>query len=73
MRKMRPDVPAELERMVSQGLEKNWRARYPSASEMAAELEAWQASLTMASTRALNLRDIWQMSRRLRVAAPEAA
>src|SRR5712692_1130443 len=70
VRDARPDVPGELDRIVSRALEKNRGARYQAASEMAAELEAWRATLTATSTRAIDLRQLWQTTRRPRVALP---
>ena len=70
LREARPDVPGELDRIVSRALEKHRGARYQAASEVAAELEAWRASLTATSTRAIDLRLLWQTTRRPRVAIP---
>src|SRR5262249_38208312 len=42
VREARPDLPEELDRVVSRALQKNCGARYQAASEMAAELEAWR-------------------------------
>jgi serine/threonine-protein kinase len=43
LRKLRPDVPAELERICRKCLEKDLQWRYSSAAELAGDLEAWLA------------------------------
>ncbi|MBI1786855.1 MAG: protein kinase [Acidobacteria bacterium] len=70
LRDVRPDLPEDLDRIVSRALQKNYAARYQAVSEMAAELEEWRASLTATSTRAIDFRQLWQTTRRPRIAVP---
>ena len=44
IREVRPDVPEELQRIVSRCLEKDPANRYPSAAELAADLQSLQAA-----------------------------
>ncbi len=46
LKKFRPDIPADLEGIVSRSLEKNRESRYPSAAELWRELAACQSRLT---------------------------
>jgi dienelactone hydrolase len=70
LREARPDVPEELVRIVSRALERNCTARYSSASEIVADLEAWLASLTASRSAAFDLQQIWRQTRRPRIAVP---
>ncbi len=50
LRKLRPDVPAELERICRKCLEKDLQWRYTSAAELAGDLEAWLTDQDAATT-----------------------
>jgi serine/threonine protein kinase len=70
VRKVRVDAPEELEEIVRRALAKDRAVRYPSASEMAAALEARRASLFAPSRREIDLRWLWRSARRPSVTAP---
>jgi len=48
VRKVNPDVPAKLEKIIDRALQKGRESRYQSASELQAELEALKPALTPA-------------------------
>jgi eukaryotic-like serine/threonine-protein kinase len=70
LKAIRPDVPAELERIIKRALEKRPDLRYPSAGEMLRELKNCRKSLEAAELGVLNLRSLWRRIRKPQVAIP---
>jgi serine/threonine protein kinase/cephalosporin-C deacetylase-like acetyl esterase len=70
LKSLKPEVPAELERIVQHALEKNPDSRYASAEEMLKDLKGYQESLRIAETGPFSLRLLLPWARRPRVAIP---
>jgi len=70
LKSLKPDVPAELERIVQRALEKNPKSRYSCAEEMLKDLQGYQESLRISEAGPLNLRWLLRRARTPRVAIP---
>jgi serine/threonine protein kinase len=70
IRKINPEVPAELERILNRALKKNRELRYSSATEIYKDLKQYQNSLRAAEMGEPNLRTLLRRIRKPRVAVP---
>jgi serine/threonine protein kinase/cephalosporin-C deacetylase-like acetyl esterase len=70
VKKLNPNVPPELERIVTTALNKKLGSRYPSAAEMLKDLTAYQDSLRAEELGVLNLQSLLRAIRRPKIALP---
>ena len=66
----KPPVPDELQRVVTRALKKNRESRYASAGEILEDLRAYETSLQLERSGALNLKTLVRRLRRPAVAIP---
>ncbi len=64
-RKLRPDIPRELEAVCLRCLEKNPADRYPTAAALAADLKAWETGGEMIARPRTLAGRVWKRARRV--------
>lgn len=72
LRKLKPHIPVEVQRIVDRTLKKNKNDRYRTAAEMLEDLRAYQNSLQAVDSGVFNLKSLVRRLRRPRVAIPAA-
>ncbi len=72
LRELKPDIPAELERIIGRMVKKNREDRYSSASEMGRDLKAFEKEVMAEEIGALSFRRVLRFFGRLRTLIPAA-
>ncbi|OGD18191.1 MAG: hypothetical protein A2W03_00470 [Candidatus Aminicenantes bacterium RBG_16_63_16] len=72
VRELKPDIPAELQRIIDRALKKNREDRYASASEIAEDLRAFEKELIAEEIGGFSLRKLQRFLRRPRTVIPAA-
>jgi serine/threonine protein kinase/dienelactone hydrolase len=70
LQSLRPDAPAQLERIVCRALEKNPESRYSSAEEFQKDLQTYLEEIRLAQTTPSDILALLNRARRPRVAIP---
>jgi serine/threonine protein kinase/dienelactone hydrolase len=70
LKKINPNIPADLERIISRALEKKPESRYSSAGEILRDLMSYQSTLMKAVERPSKLIKIYQILRKPHIAIP---
>jgi serine/threonine protein kinase len=70
LKDIRPDIPLDLQQIISRALKKKLESRYSSAAEMLRDLKKFRDVLRAEELGALNLRTLLRRIRRPRVAIP---
>ena len=70
VKKLNPDVPIELEQIVTKALRKNPELRYSAAGELLKDLKEYQESLRVAEIKAFDMLEFLRRLRKPRVAVP---
>jgi dienelactone hydrolase/predicted Ser/Thr protein kinase len=72
VRELKPDIPAELQRIIDRALKKTREDRYASASEMTADLRAFKKALMVEEIGGFSFKKFLRLLRRPRTVIPAA-